>query len=97
MGLEDYAGSIEPGKRADLIVVDMDKPHLTPCYDPVSTLVYAAHGSDVDTVMVDGQMLMQHRKVLTLDEEAIVAEARRRAVEVTQRAGLIIQPHWPVI
>jgi cytosine/adenosine deaminase-related metal-dependent hydrolase len=97
MGLGDIIGSIEPGKRADLIVVDMDKPHLTPCYDPVSTLVYAAHGSDVDTVVVDGQILMQHRKMQTLDEEAVVAEARTRAVEVTRRAGLVIEPHWPVI
>jgi cytosine/adenosine deaminase-related metal-dependent hydrolase len=55
MGLEDQIGSIEPGKRADFIVIDMDKPHLTPCFDPVSTVVYAAHGSDVDTVVIDGR------------------------------------------
>ncbi len=97
MGLEDQIGSIEAGKRADFIVVDMDKPHLTPCFDPVSTLVYAAHGSDVDTVVVDGKILMQNRKVQTLDEEAIVAEARLRATQIAQRAGLAIQPHWPVV
>lgn len=97
MGIGDLTGSLEPGKRADFILIDLDKPHLTPCYDPVSTIVYAAHGSDVDTVVVDGQILMQHRKVQTLDEEAVVAEARERAFQVTQRAGLVIQPHWPVL
>lgn len=97
MGLEDQIGSIEVGKRADFIVIDMDKPHLTPCFDPVSSIVYAAHGSDVDTVVVDGTILMQNRKVQTLDEEAIVADARQRAVQVMQRAGLVIKPNWPVI
>jgi len=97
MGLEDQVGSIEAGKRADFIVINMDKPHLTPCFDPVSTIVYAAHGSDVDTVVVDGKILMQNRKVLTLDEEAIVTDARLRAAQVSQRAGLVIKPNWPVV
>lgn len=96
LGLEDQIGSIEPGKRADFIIIDMDKPHLTPCFDPVSTVVYAAHGSDVDTVVVDGQILMQNRRVQTLDEEAIVAEARQRAAQVARRAGLDIHSRWPV-
>lgn len=97
MGLEDQIGSIEVGKRADFIVIDMDKPHLTPCFDPVSTIVYAAHGSDVDTVVVDGIILMHNRKMQTLDEEAIVADARLRAMQVAQRAGLVIKPNWPVV
>ncbi|MDR3574687.1 MAG: amidohydrolase [Anaerolineaceae bacterium] len=97
MGLEDQVGSIEVGKRADFIIMDMDKPHLTPCFDPVSTIVYAAHGSDVDTVVVDGKILMQNRKVQTLDEAAIVADAKQRANQVSQRAGLVIKPKWPVV
>lgn len=97
MGLEDQIGSIEVGKRADFIIIDMDKPHLTPCFDPVSTIVYAAHGSDVDTVVVDGKILMHNRKMQTLDEEAIVADARQRAMQVAQRAGLVIKPNWPVV
>jgi cytosine/adenosine deaminase-related metal-dependent hydrolase len=96
MGLEHQIGSIEPGKRADFIVINMDKPHLTPCFDPVSTIVYAAHGSDVDTVVIDGEVVMQSRKLMTLDEEAIVLDARRRAVQVMERAGLNIKPNWPV-
>lgn len=97
MGLEDQIGSIEVGKRGDFIVIDMDKPHLTPAPDPVSTIAYAAHGSDVDTVVIDGKIVMEGRKVLTLDEKSILAEARRRFPEVTLRAGLGIGPRWPVI
>jgi cytosine/adenosine deaminase-related metal-dependent hydrolase len=97
MGLEAEAGSVEPGKKADLIVIDMDKPHLTPAPDPVSSIVYAAHGSDVDTVMIDGRMVMRGRKVLTLDEGSILEAARRRFPEVMNRGRLSIVPRWPVI
>ena len=97
MGIEDQAGSIEVGRRADFIVIDMDKPHLTPAPDPVSTIAYAAHGSDVDTVVIDGQLIMESRKVLTLDEESILDEARRRFPQVMEKAGLNIGPRWPVV
>lgn len=97
MGIFDQTGSLEPGKRADLIMIDMDKPHLIPAYDPVSTIVYAAHGSDVDTVVIDGQIVMQNRKVLTLDEEAIKADIRSRYTDVQKRAGLNIRSRWEII
>jgi len=97
MGIEDQAGSIEAGKKADFIVIDMDKPHLTPAPDPVSTIVYAAHGSDVETVVIDGQLLMESRKLLTLDEDAILNEARERFPKVMQRGRLKIGPRWPVV
>jgi len=97
LGMEDQLGSIEPGKLADFIIVNTDAPHLTPSFDPVSTLVYAAHGSDVDTVVIDGKIVMEHRQVKTLDEIAIVNEARLRAQEVTLRAGLKLGSRWPTI
>lgn len=97
MGIEDQTGSIEAGKKADFIVVDMDKPHLTPAPDPVSTIAYAAHGSDVDTVVIDGQIVMKNRQVLTVDEDAILAEARQRFPKVMERGGLNISPRWPVV
>jgi cytosine/adenosine deaminase-related metal-dependent hydrolase len=97
LGWEDKTGSLEVGKRADMILINMDAPHLTPAPDPVSTIVYAAHGTDVDTVVIDGQIVMQNRKVLTLDEEAIKEEARRRYPQVAARGGLNIGPRWPVI
>ena len=97
MGLEGQIGSLEAGKKADFILIDMDKPHLTPAWDPVSTLVYAAHGSDVDTVVIDGKLVMQGRQVLSLDEHAVVQDARRRYLEVAARAGLQPGSRWPVI
>lgn len=97
MGIEDETGSIEPGKKADFIIINLDAPHLTPVWDPVSTVVYAAVGGDVDTVVVDGNILMEGRKVLTMDEDAILEEARQRSRDIAKRAKLAIGTRWPVI
>jgi cytosine/adenosine deaminase-related metal-dependent hydrolase len=98
MGIESEVGSIEAGKRADFIVIDMDAPHLTPVWNPVATVVRSAVGSDVDTVVIDGQIVMQGRKMLTLDEEAIVEEVRRRYRAVARRAGIEqFGSSWPVV
>jgi cytosine/adenosine deaminase-related metal-dependent hydrolase len=96
MGLADQIGSLEVGKKADLVVIDVSKPHLTPTPNPVSAVVCAASGSDVDTVMIDGRFIVRDGHVLTMDEECIVREARERAAKVYQRAGLTIRPRWPV-
>jgi len=77
LGMEDRLGSLEPGKRADLVVVGLDEPRLHPLYDPVSHLVYVAKGADVRHVVVEGRVIMRNRHVLTLDEKAVVAEADR--------------------
>ena len=87
LGLEHMIGSIEVGKRADLVVVGTDKARLTPLYDPVSHIVYAAHGDDVRTVMVNGRILMRDREMLTLDEAAVLAEARVLAGAVRAAVG----------
>jgi cytosine/adenosine deaminase-related metal-dependent hydrolase len=97
LGLEDEIGSIEVGKKADFILINMDAPHLTPAWDPVSTIVYAAHGTDVDSVVIDGKLVMESRQVLTLDEDAILEDVRKRYTEVGARAGLEIGPRWPVL
>ncbi len=73
LGAGDLIGSLEAGKKADLIVVDFDRPHLSPVYNPVSHLVYAARGRDVVHSMINGRMVMKNRKILTLDEPAILA------------------------
>lgn len=96
-GMEDQLGSIEVGKLADLIVINTDTPHMTPVWDPVSAVVYTAHGSDVETVVIDGKFVMRNRQVLTLDEPSILAEARRRAAEVAQRGGVPTGSRWPMI
>ncbi|CCK78393.1 MtaD: 5-methylthioadenosine/S-adenosylhomocysteine deaminase [Desulfobacula toluolica Tol2] len=64
IGLDHITGSIEKGKSADIVLVDMDKPHVTPMYDPFSTLVYSSKASDVSLVMVDGKVLVQEGKIL---------------------------------
>ena len=97
MGLADRIGSIEAGKRADLIVINMDAPHLTPAWDPVSTIAYAATGVDVDTVVIDGKIVMEHRQVRTLDEQAILEDVRKRYRAVAERGGLQIGPRWPML
>jgi cytosine/adenosine deaminase-related metal-dependent hydrolase len=97
MGLAPETGSIEPGNRADFITINTDAPHLTPVWNPVATVVFGAQGSDVDTVVVDGRILMQGRQVETLDEGAILEDARRRYHDVARRAGVTaIEPLWPV-
>jgi len=97
MGLESEIGSLETGKKADLIVVDINKPHLTPSPNPVSTVVHCATGDDVDTVVIDGQIVVRDGRCLTLDEEAVLREARQRAADVYRRAGIEIKPRWPVL
>lgn len=72
IGLGDQVGSLEKGKKADLIIIDTRKPHLTPLYDPVSHLIYAASGSDVRDVIIDGQLVVQDRVLLTFDLEPIL-------------------------
>jgi 5-methylthioadenosine/S-adenosylhomocysteine deaminase len=76
LGLGDRIGSIEPGKIADVIIINLDKPHLTPLYNIYSQIVYAAMASDVETVMVNGKMVLNDRKLVTSDEEAILCKAR---------------------
>jgi len=89
MGMGSEIGSIEMGKKADLVFIDLKKPHLTPFRNIVSNIVYSAMGSDVDTVMVDGRLLLQHGKTLTLDEERVVGEAQQRQDELISRSGVM--------
>jgi 5-methylthioadenosine/S-adenosylhomocysteine deaminase len=85
--MEKQIGSLEPGKRADLIVVGMRRARQTPMYDPISHLVYVTRGDDVETVVVHGKVIMRDGRVLTLDEEAVLADARRVAGEVRAAVG----------
>ena len=83
LGMEDRIGSLEAGKRADVVIVDVGSPRMTPMYDPVSHLVYAAKGADVRHVVVEGRVVMRDRTVLTMDERAVVARASSLAARVT--------------
>jgi len=97
MGREDEFGSLDVGKKADLIIIDTDQPHLIPSTDPVSTCVCAANGGDVRTVVIDGKMIMDDRKVLTMDEEDIKRRAKEHARAVFDRAGVKVRTRWPVV
>jgi 5-methylthioadenosine/S-adenosylhomocysteine deaminase len=70
---------LAPGLKADLVVFDLDQPHLTPLYEPYSHLVYAAVGSDIQTVVVHGRVLVQDRKILSFDLEETMTRARELA------------------
>ena len=82
LGMDREIGSLEPGKRADLLIVSMDSARQTPMYNPVSHIVYVTRGDDVRTTIVNGKVLMRDRKVLTLDRAAVLAEARAFADKV---------------
>jgi len=76
IGMDREIGSLETGKRADVLVVSMSSARQTPMYDPVSHLVYVTHGDDVRTTIVNGRVLMRDRRVLTLDAAQVLADAR---------------------
>ncbi len=88
LGLEAEIGSVEPGKRADLIVVERGRAHVAPDRDPWSTLAYAARGTDVSMTMVDGEILVDRFQLKHLDEHAIAAEARLAAAQLVRSAGI---------
>jgi 5-methylthioadenosine/S-adenosylhomocysteine deaminase len=91
LGLEKTVGTLEAGKKADIILLDFKKPHLTPVHDPYANIVYSAHGSDVDTVIVDGKVLMENRKVKTLDEEEVMLKAQKTATNLLKRKAPIFK------
>ena len=97
MGLEHEIGSLEVGKKADLVVIDLERLHTTPSINPVSTLVYAATGGEVDTVVVDGKIVVAQGQLLSLDEHEVIAQARKHAAQLYLRAGIDVKPKWPVL
>jgi len=85
LGLADHIGSIEIGKDADIILVDMNKPHLTPLYNPYSQLVYAASGSDTLTSIIGGRIVMKNRRLLTIDVDTAMESVRRIAANIAAK------------
>ena len=92
--MEDTIGSLEKGKLADIIVIDTKAPNMVPVYNPYSALVYSAYATNVKHTIVDGNMLMEDRNMLTVDETAIREEALAFADKVRKtiiESGEIIQ------
>jgi 5-methylthioadenosine/S-adenosylhomocysteine deaminase len=85
LGLDESIGSIEVGKKADIILIDLSKPHLKPLHNVYASLVYSTHRSDVDTVIVNGKILMENRRVKTLDEHSVMEKAENTALDMLSR------------
>ena len=89
LGLEDEIGSLEIGKRADVSVVNLKRLHSTPRpSDIISALVYSAQATDVETVIIDGRLVMRDRALLTIDEDEVIEAANREAQALSKRAGI---------
>jgi 5-methylthioadenosine/S-adenosylhomocysteine deaminase len=82
LGLENQVGVLKPGYKADLVLVDLNQAHLFPRHNLVAHMVYAAQGSDVDTVIIDGQLVMEGRRMLTVDEDEVRVEIESRAQRI---------------
>ncbi|MBM9511327.1 amidohydrolase family protein [Desulfogranum marinum] len=88
LGADKVIGSLEVGKKADCIVIDLDQPHLTPLYNPVSHLVYAARGGDVIHSVINGRVVMEDRQLLTLDENAIIRKIQEMALGISKQRNV---------
>jgi 5-methylthioadenosine/S-adenosylhomocysteine deaminase len=101
LGWEAEIGSLEPGKRADVIVVDTRRTNWVPIHDfsIVPNLVYAGEGADVETTIVDGRILMENRRLLTIDGDRVLVEAQRIAERIVRQLPYqeTLRPRWPVL
>jgi 5-methylthioadenosine/S-adenosylhomocysteine deaminase len=86
LGIADEIGSLEAGKRADVIVVDLDQLHSAPKTDVISSIVYSAQAADVRTTIIDGCIVMRDRELMTMSEADVIAEANREAMALSERA-----------
>lgn len=89
-GLPDQIGSLEVGKKADVVLVDLNTPFAMPVHRVPSALVYNLNAREVDTVIVNGELLMRHKEILFVDEEALLREARQACHKLFKRAGVVI-------
>ncbi|MEE2951396.1 MAG: amidohydrolase family protein [Pseudomonadota bacterium] len=89
MGLETEIGSLEPGKKADIVLLDYRRPHLTPCLDPLGNLVHVAQGRDVEMVFVDGRLVVEGGRSVLIDQDTIVHDAQKAAEALWARAKVL--------
>jgi cytosine/adenosine deaminase-related metal-dependent hydrolase len=93
IGMEGKLGTLEPDRLADIVLVNLDSVHMVPNNNHISDLVYAGSGTDVDTVIVDGRVVMENRGVKTLNEREIIEQARERASALLERTGVKLTTH----
>jgi 5-methylthioadenosine/S-adenosylhomocysteine deaminase len=92
IGRQKMLGSIEPGKKADMVVVELKRPSVNPISNPLSLLVYAASGEDVRDVMIDGKFVVRNKKVLTMDEEEVLKNANKHFNRLLDKTDVRIDP-----
>lgn len=88
LGMEAEIGSLEVGKKADVVLLDLRRPHMVPANMPLYRIVCFANGNDIDTVIIDGKVCLQGRRALTVDEDAVLDNAEREAALMIERLGL---------
>lgn len=94
---DDAIGSLEAGKKADLVVVNPNTPNMLPLHDPVANVVTAMQAHNIESVMCDGRWLMRDGRIVVVDEAQVLAEARHRAAAIVARAGLALPPRLNVV
>jgi 5-methylthioadenosine/S-adenosylhomocysteine deaminase len=82
LGLEQEIGELRPGMKADMVIMDLSQAHMIPRYDIAANIVYAAQASDVETVIIDGNIVMENRKILTFDEAEVLEQAKKCAARL---------------
>ncbi len=87
LGMEKHTGLLEAGKKADICIIDMNKPHLTPMYDEYSHLAYCVSGSDVDTVLINGRIVMRGRRLTTINEDEAMNRVREISIRIKKSLG----------
>ena len=97
MGLEKEIGSLEIGKRADIAIFDTRRPEWRPLYNEVQNLVYAATGDSVETVIIDGKIVMEKRKVLTVDEEEVLTRLDAEITDLKTRIKAPLVSKWKFV
>ena len=97
LGMEHEIGSLEPGKKADIVLFDRQRPEWVPMWDPVGTLVWSADGKSVDTVIVGGRVVLEGGEFTSLDEREMLAQAAIQAKACNDRIGLPFKSRWPVV
>jgi len=93
--MEEKVGSIEPGKKADLVLFDRDQPEWRPLLNLANTLVYSAGDRSIDSVFIGGRQVLKEGKLVGIDEQAIYAKAEGLSRRLLERAGLRVVSKWP--
>jgi cytosine/adenosine deaminase-related metal-dependent hydrolase len=100
IGMEKQIGSLEVGKKADVILIDLNQPQMTPCHNIPAALVFQSYGNEVDTVIIDGEIVMRHRKLAFLppeDEIPFYAKVNQSALDMLERAGIAPSRTWKTV